>query len=92
NGKTISFTASAVTVPTGSGQVGSTALVTDGAGNSTIYLGTGATTTATVGDVLSAIDLASGVKTASIASGAATLSTASNTTASSVTTAGELAI
>ena len=92
NGKTISFAASAVTVPTGSGQVGSTALVTDGAGNSTIYLGTGATTTATVGDVLSAIDLASGVKTASIASGAATLSTASNTTASSVTTAGELAI
>ncbi|MFK5664244.1 DUF1522 domain-containing protein, partial [Escherichia coli] len=56
NGKTISFAASAVTVPTGSGQVGSTALVTDGAGNSTIYLGTGATTTATVGDVLSAID------------------------------------
>jgi len=46
--------------PSGSSIAGN--LVTDGSGNSTIYIGAGATaSTATVGDVLAAIDLASGV-------------------------------
>ncbi|MBT2826919.1 DUF1522 domain-containing protein, partial [Staphylococcus coagulans] len=56
-------------------------LVTDGAGNSTVYLNAATT----VGDFLNAFDLASGVQTASISSGAATLSTASGQTASSIT-------
>jgi flagellin len=94
NGKTISFSATATplaaAVPTGSGVTGN--VVTDGSGNSTVYLGAGTTSTTTVGDVLNAIDLASGVKTAANAGGAATLSTASNTQASSVTAAGELSI
>jgi flagellin len=94
NGKTISFSATATplaaAVPTGSGVTGN--VVTDGSGNSTVYLGAGTTSTTTVGDVLNAIDLASGVKTAANAGGAATLSTASNTQASSVSAAGELAI
>ena len=81
-----------MSVASGSGQVGATSLVTDGAGNSTIFLGTGSTTTATVGDVLSAIDLASGVKTAANSGGVATLSTAANTSASSVSSVGELKI
>jgi len=46
-------------------------VVTDGSGNSTVYLNAATT----VGDVLTAFDLASGVKTAAIASGAATLTT-----------------
>ncbi|QOZ78303.1 flagellin [Bradyrhizobium sp. CCBAU 53351] len=81
NGKTITFrtgTAPATSaVPTGSGVSGH--LVTDGSGNSTIYLGDTATTAtlATVGDVLAAIDLASGVKTVTISAGAATIGAAS---------------
>src|ERR1700688_1829655 len=75
NGKTITFHAgtapSASGVPTGSGVSGN--IVTDGSGNSSIYLGTTATPLATVGDVLKAIDLASGVaKTVNVA-GAATI-------------------
>ena len=67
-------------------------VVTDGAGNSTVYLGTGTTSATTVGDVLNAIDLASGVKTAANSGGTATLSPAANTSASSVSPAGELKI
>jgi flagellin-like hook-associated protein FlgL len=63
NGKTITFHAgsapAAAGVPTGSGVSGN--IVTDGSGNSSIYLGTTASPLATVGDVLTAIDLASGV-------------------------------
>jgi flagellin len=75
NGKTITFHAGtapgASGVPTGSGVSGN--IVTDGSGNSSIYLGTTATPLATVGDVLKAIDLASGVaKTVNVA-GAATI-------------------
>ena len=93
NGHTINFSASAVSVAAGTGQVGATSLVTDGAGNSTIFLGTGTTTTATVGDVLKAIDLASGVDTAAVAAGVATVtSPAGGSTASSVSPAGELTI
>ena len=59
----------AANVPTGSGVSGN--LVTDGSGNSTVYL-----QGATVADTLNAIDLATGVQTATIAGGAATLATA----------------
>jgi hypothetical protein len=81
NGKTITFknggTPAAANVPSGSGVTGN--VVTDGSGNSTVYLNKG-----TVADVLNAIDLATGVQTASISSGAATLSTATGQTASSI--------
>jgi len=94
NGHSVSFSATAlptttVAATTGSGVVGN--VVTDGSGNSTVYLGTGTTTTATVGDVLTAIDLASGVQTAANASGTATLTHVGNTI-SSVSAAGELTI
>ncbi|MDF0518486.1 DUF1522 domain-containing protein [Bradyrhizobium yuanmingense] len=86
NGKTITFRSGAAPtsagVPAGSGVSGN--LVTDGNGNTTIYLGTAGAPTANVNDLLSAIDLASGVKTVSISSGAATIATSNNQTASSV--------
>jgi flagellin len=87
NGKTITFKALApplaANVPAGSGILGN--VQTDGAGNSTIYLGTSTTnTTATVGDVLNAIDLASGVKSATITNGVAAFATNTGQTASSV--------
>jgi len=77
NGKTITFRSgvapASTAVPAGSGISGH--LVTDGNGNTTVYLGDTATasTLATVDDLLSAIDLASGVKTVAISSGAATI-------------------
>jgi hypothetical protein len=79
NGKTITFRAGAApastAVSTGSGVSGN--LVTDGNGNTTVYLGTNAVPAATVSDVLTAIDLASGVKTSTITNGQATIGTAS---------------
>ncbi|WP_456623966.1 DUF1522 domain-containing protein, partial [Bradyrhizobium sp. P5_C12] len=64
-------------------------LVTDGSGNTTVYLGDTATpaSLATVNDLLSAIDLASGVKTASITSGAATISVSASQPGAAVSTA-----
>ncbi|MEH2475779.1 flagellin [Nitrobacteraceae bacterium AZCC 2161] len=67
NGKTITFSATAVpgaaSLATGS-SLSSTNTVTDSSGNSTVYMGAGATTsTATLGDVLTAIDVASGAQT-----------------------------
>jgi flagellin-like hook-associated protein FlgL len=89
NGKTITFknagTPAAANVPTGSGV--SSNIVTDGNGNSTVYLQTG-----TVADVLNAIDLATGVKTTTNASGTATLATATGATASSIAASGALQI
>ena len=89
DGKVITFKDAAVpattAVASGSGESGH--LVTDGNGNSTVYLQGG-----TIADVLNAIDLATGVQTASNASGTATLSTASGQTASSITAAGALKI
>ncbi len=86
NGKTITFRSGAApastAVASGSGVSGN--LVTDGNGNTTVYLGTAGTPAATVNDLLAAVDLASGVKTASISAGAATISTSVNQTASSV--------
>jgi flagellin-like hook-associated protein FlgL len=92
NGKTINFvnaptpgSSGAPSVESGSGRVGSSALVTDGNGNSTVYLQAG-----TIDDVLNAIDIATGVQTVAIASGAATLTTSSGMTASSIATNGTL--
>ncbi|MDD1523156.1 DUF1522 domain-containing protein [Bradyrhizobium sp. DASA03005] len=86
NGKTITFRSGAApassAVAAGSGVSGN--LVTDGNGNTTVYLGTAGTPAATVSDLLTAVDLASGVKTVSISSGAATIATSVNQTASSV--------
>jgi len=81
NGKTITFsngkTPAAAAVASGSGVSGN--VVNDGSGNSTVFLNS-----ATIADVLKAIDLATGVQTASNASGTATLSTTAGDTASSV--------
>jgi flagellin len=70
NGKTITFKAgsppAAAAVPTGSGLSGN--IVTDGSGNSSVYLGAG-----TLADVLTAVDLASGVAKTVNASGTATI-------------------
>ncbi|MFA9370042.1 DUF1522 domain-containing protein, partial [Escherichia coli] len=69
----------------GSGVTGN--IVTDGSGNSTVYL-----QGATIADVLNAIDLATGVKTTANSAGSATLSTTQGLTASSVATNGQLQI
>jgi hypothetical protein len=96
NGKTITFRAgtapAAAAVPTGSGVSGH--LVTDGSGNTTVYLGNTATTStlATVSDVLTAIDLASGVQTSTITAGAATIGAASAATPSSVSAGGAVTL
>ncbi|MCP3401279.1 DUF1522 domain-containing protein [Bradyrhizobium sp. CCGB20] len=86
NGKTITFRAgsapASTAVPSGSGVSGN--LVTDGNGNTTVYLGTTTTPAATVNDLLTAVDLASGVKTVAISAGAATIATSVSQTASSV--------
>src|SRR6266568_6597568 len=87
NGKTITFRAGAApastAVPSGSGVSGN--LVTDGSGNTTVYLGTTGTPAATVNDLLAAVDLASGVKTSTITAGAATIAANSaGQTASSI--------
>jgi len=87
DGKTITFTDAPTpgtsAVPSGSGVSGN--VVTDGSGNSTVYL-----QSATLADVLKAIDLATGVQTASNASGTATVTTASGQTNSSVNASGQL--
>ncbi|AMA59187.1 DUF1522 domain-containing protein [Bradyrhizobium sp. CCGE-LA001] len=74
NGKTITFRTGVApsAQPTGWGLDASGHIATDGNGNSIIYQGTAAAPAATVNDVLTAIDLASGVKTATISAGAAT--------------------
>ncbi|MBC9976895.1 DUF1522 domain-containing protein [Bradyrhizobium campsiandrae] len=81
NGKTITFRTgpAPATQPTGWGLNASGSIATDGNGNSIVYEGTAAAPKATVNDVLSAIDLASGVKTATISAGAATLATSGAT-------------
>jgi len=81
NGKTISFRTGAApsTQPTGWGLDASGHIATDGNGNSIVYMGTTGAPTGTVNDLLSAIDLASGVKTATISAGAATLATSGAT-------------
>src|SRR4051812_25986583 len=89
NGKTITFANAAAplaaNVATGSGVSGN--IVTDGSGNSIVYL-----QGATLADTLNAIDLATGVKTASNSGGTATLTTTSGLAASSVSASGTLKI
>ena len=88
NGKTITFknanAAALGAVPTGSG-ISNTNLLTDAAGNSTVFLQGG-----TVADVLTAIDIATGTKTATIAAGVATVANATGATASTVAANGTL--
>ncbi|WP_322518087.1 DUF1522 domain-containing protein [Rhodopseudomonas palustris] len=93
NGKSVTFKASdppsAAGLLVGSGVLGN--IVTDTSGNSTIYMGTSNTyTSATVGDVLTAIDLASGVKSATIANGVATF--AANGTPSQISAGGAVTL
>jgi flagellin len=87
NGHTVTFSNAhvplAAQVPAGSGIFN--AVQTDGSGNSIVYL-----QTATVADTLNAIDLASGVQTATNAAGAAVFSTATGVTPSSVNANGTL--
>ncbi|MCK1530775.1 DUF1522 domain-containing protein, partial [Bradyrhizobium sp. 182] len=89
NGHTITFRAgtapSGTSIPSGSGVNSGGTVLTDGSGNSTVYLGTTGTPLATVNDLLTAVDLASGVQTASInSSGVATFGAASGATPSSI--------
>ncbi|OSI59850.1 DUF1522 domain-containing protein [Bradyrhizobium canariense] len=81
NGKTVTFRTGAApsAQPTGWGLDPSGHIATDGTGNSIIYMGTTGAPTATVNDLLSAVDLASGVKTATISAGAATIATSGAT-------------
>jgi flagellin-like hook-associated protein FlgL len=76
-------TPAAASVPSGSGVSGN--VVTDGNGNSTVYLQAG-----TIDDVLKAIDLATGVQTATNSGGTATVAPASGQVASSVNASGQL--
>jgi flagellin len=89
DGHTITFKNAGTPIPanvaTGSGVNGN--VVTDGNGNSTVYLEKG-----TITDVLNAIDLATGVQTAANATGSATLSTAAGDTKSSISASGALQI
>ena len=98
NGHTITFESgaapTATTVPSGYGinSGGDGNIATDGNGDSIIYLGASATaSTATVGDVLTAVDLASGVKGATLSAGVATIALNASQTASSIT-AGEVTL
>ena len=81
NGKSITFRTGVApaTQPTGWGLNPSGHIATDGNGNSIVYEGTPTAPGATVSDVLSAIDLASGVKTAAISAGAATITVSGST-------------
>jgi flagellin-like hook-associated protein FlgL len=75
NGKTVTFKAGTAPAPgsvaSGSGVSGN--IVTDGSGNSEVYLGTKAAPLATLNDVLKAVDLASGVAKAVNTAGAAVI-------------------
>jgi flagellin-like hook-associated protein FlgL len=87
NGKTITFRTgpapTAATAPVGLGVDSvNTNVVTDGNGNSTVYLGTAGAPTGSVADLTKAIDLASGVQKAVISNGVATASASSGTVAS----------
>jgi flagellin len=85
NGHTITFKSGSApagtALPAGSGVLGN--IVSDGNGNSSVYLGTTGTPAGTVGDLLTAIDLASGVQKAVIntTTGVAAFSNASGTNA-----------
>jgi flagellin len=90
DGHTITFKTGAApaagSVVAGSGVLGN--IVTDGSGNSSVYLNAGA---ANVSDLLTAIDLATGVKSAVNTAGVAAITLATGATAATVTT-GQLVI
>ena len=76
------------TVAPDSGVVaGNTNITTDGAGDSTIYLNGGS---ANIGDLLKAVDIATGTDSATVSGGAATLTLTPGDTASSVNGTGQL--
>ena len=87
NGKTITFKNAPTPTASATHTGISGAVETDGNGNSTVYLQAG-----TVADVLNAIDLATGVQTATLAAGGATLATANGQTKSSINSSGALQI
>jgi flagellin len=91
DGHTITFknapTPTAANVGSGLGLIAGSNVVTDGNGNSTVFLEKGA-----VSDVLKAIDLATGVQTATNTSGTATVTTAAGQTVSSIDANGKLNI
>jgi flagellin len=90
NGKTVTIkaaaTPAAASLTNGAGVTGN--VVTDGAGNSTVYLNAGTT----VGDVLKAFDLASGVQTAANSAGAATVTTTTGQSVSTISGAGAISL
>src|ERR1700744_1460344 len=77
DGHTITFKTGATpaAAPGTSGLVGTSNVVTDGNGNSTIYIGTAGTQTGSISDLETAIDIATGAQTAAIntTTGVATL-------------------
>jgi hypothetical protein len=94
NGDTFTVDGHTVTISTATAPTSATAasgfgvvsgfpkIVTDGNGNSTVFVGNAANSAATVGDLLKAFDLASGVDSATISSGTATISAAGQTPSS----------
>ena len=86
DGHTITFKTGAPpaagSVTAGSGVLGN--IVTDGAGNSSVYLNAGA---GSVGDLLKAIDLATGVRTSTNTAGVAAFTTTTGATVGTVTSA-----
>jgi flagellin len=87
DGKTITFKNAPTPAASATHTGVSGAVETDGNGNSTVYL-----QAATVADVLNAIDLATGVQTATLAAGGATYAAAAGQTKSSINSSGALNI
>ncbi len=87
DGKTITFKNAPTPAASATHTGVSGAVETDGKGNSTVYL-----QAATVSDVLNAIDLATGVQTATLDAGGATFAAATGQTKSSINTSGALNI
>jgi hypothetical protein len=89
NGKTITISATAVpgaaAIASGS-SLTNTNVVTDSSGNSTVYTGaSGTTSTATLGDLLTAIDVASGAQSITAINASTKVATVGGGTASTVT-------
>ncbi len=89
NGKTITFKDAAIpkAADYGSGIVTGKNVITDGNGNSTVFLQGG-----TIDDVLTAIDIASGARTAPVSNGEAALGSTTGSEASKVLSGGQLQI
>jgi flagellin len=87
DGKTITFKNAPTPAPSATHTGVSGAVETDGSGNSTVYL-----QSAQISDVLSAIDLATGVQTATLSSGGAAFAVTNGQTKSSINANGVLSI